>query len=286
MSFFRRGRPVATADAIDPTADLEAPHGCLACRLVQRPTRECLECGGSMVAPLAGLRELMSYRDMNIVAERDMWMITALLAGGSIVMPFLLPVSLLTLGASAVQARRRRRLRSEQPIAAIAEIRALPAPSAITVQGPARPLRTPVRRPWDGGATIAAELAVRWVGGLFLRATASAPFVLDTEHGAVIVTGVIRFAPPLLKYRVASPPETGGDEPRLAALGVPPDWRFAGIIHVDEVTDRAVVRVTGVANEEPVPERSSYRDGGVALVMRGTVVSPVLLETTLAPESA
>ena len=286
MSFFRRGKLVATADAIEPTQDLDAPHGCLACRLVQRPTRECLECGGSMVAPLAGLRELMSYRDMNLVAERDMWMITALLAGGSIVMPFLLPVSLLTLGASAVQARRRRRLRSEQPIAAIAEVRAAPAPGSITVSGPARPLRAPVRRPWDGGTTIAAELAVRWVGGLFLRATAAAPFVVDTEQGAVIVTGVVRFAPPMLKYRVTSPPETGGNDPRLAALGVPAAWRFAGIIHVDEVLDRAVVRVTGLAHEEPVPERSSYRDGGVALVMRGNAASPVLLETTLADDSA
>jgi hypothetical protein len=247
--------------------------------LVQRPTRECAECGGAMVAPLAGLRELMSYRDMNLVAERDMWMITALLAGGSIVMPFLLPVSLLTLGASAVQARRRHRARRNQPIAAIADTRAAPAPDALAVRGPASPLRGLARRPWDDGSTIAAELAVRWIGGLFLRATAAAPFVIDADGGAVVVTGVIRFAPPMVSYRSTTPPVLSGTEPRLAALGVPAAWQFAGDIHVDEVREGAVVRATGLVHEEPVPERSSYRDGGVARVMRGTPASPVLLET-------
>jgi hypothetical protein len=40
------------------------------------------------------------------------------------------------------------------------------------------------------------------------------------------------------------------------------------------------VRATGEVREEPVPERSSYRDGGVARVMRGTPISPVLVETS------
>lgn len=266
-------------DVIDASTTIREPHGCLACRLVQRPTRECAECGGSMVAPLSGLRELMSYRDMNLIAERDMWMITALLAGGSIVMPFLLPVSLLTLGASAVQARRRQRARREQPIAAIADTRAVPAADALAVRGLATPLRAPARRPWDDGPTLAAELSIRSLGGLFLRATATAPFVVDADGGAVIVTGVVRFAPPMLAYPATTPPDVSGQDPRLAAIGVPPAWRFAGIIHVDEVKEGASVRATGIVTEEAVPERSSYRDGGVTRVMRGTPLSPVLLET-------
>jgi hypothetical protein len=284
MSFFRRGAPVATADAgrhpLDAGAPIREPHGCLDCRLVQRPTRECAECGGSMVAPLAGLRELMSYRDMNLIAERDMWMITALLAGGSIMMPFLLPVSLLTLGASAVQARRRHKARRDQPIAAIVDTRPAPPPEAVSVRGRVTPLRALVARPWDGGNTVAAELAVRWVDGLFLRATASAPFVIDGDEGAVVVTGVYRFAPPMLVYYPATPPDLGGDEPRLAAIGVPATWRFAGQLHVDEVTEGQVVRATGLVREELVPERATFRDGGVSRVMRGTPGAPVLLETT------
>ena len=36
--------------------------------------------------------------------------------------------------------------------------------------------------------------------------------------------------------------------------------------------------VTGRVVEEPVPALASYRDGGVARVMRGTPDAPVLLE--------
>ncbi len=262
------------------------PHCCLGCRLVQAPTRECIECGTAMVGPLVGLRELLSYRDMNLVAERDMWLISALLAGGSIVMPFLLPVSIVTLGAAAVQARRLRRVRAELPVAAIAEVRPPPPAGAVTVRGTVHALRASARRAWDGGTSIAAELAVRWVGGLYLRATAVAPFVIasapgaNASHGDVVVTGVVRFAPPMIKYRVAGPPSVTGADPRLAALGVPAEWRFAGLLHVDEITEGVMVAVTGTIREEPVAALSSYRDGGTARVMRGTTETPVLLSTT------
>src|SRR5690606_1037938 len=94
----------------------------------------------------------------------------------------------------------------------------------------------------------------------------------------VVVLGTVRFAPPMLRYRVTSPPELTGAEPRLAALGVPPTWRLAGVLHVEDVAVGATVRVTGVIADEPVPARASYRDGGVARVMRGTPAAPVLLE--------
>lgn len=251
---------------------------CLGCRLVQTATRECVECGASMVGPMESLRELMSYRDMKLVAERDMWLISALLAGGSIVMPFLFPFSIVTLGAAAVQARRQRRARDEQPIAAIAETRLPVAPGAVTVSGVVHPLHAPARRAWDGGSTVAAELGVRWVGGLFLRATAIAPFVVGAPGGDIVVTGVVRFAPPMIMYRIAGPPETTGAAPELAALGVPASWRLAGVLHVSDVAPGATVRVTGSVVEEPVPALASYRDGGVARVMRGTPDAPVLLE--------
>lgn len=251
---------------------------CLGCRLVQPSTRECVECGAAMVGPMSGLRELMSYRDMKLVAERDMWLISALLAGGSIVMPFLLPISIITLGAAGLQARRQRRARDAQPIAAIAETRPLIAPDAVTVSGIVHPLHAPARRVWDGGSSVAAELAVRWVGGLFLRATAVAPFVVAAPGGDVVVLGVVRFAPPFLKYRIASPPEVTGAEPRLAALGVPATWRLGGVLHVTDVAAGATVRVTGAITDEPVPALASYRDGGVARVMRGTTSQPVILE--------
>lgn len=253
-------------------------HCCLGCRLVQPPTRDCVECGAGMVAPMAGLRELMSYPDMKLGGERDMWMITALLAGGSIVIPFLMPVSLVTLGAAGVQAVRRRRVRAEQPIAAIVERRPQPAPAASVAIGPAHPLHAPVRRPWDGGTSVAAELGVRWVGGLFLRASAVAPFVVAAPGGDVVVTGVIRLAPPLVKYRVLGTPEVTGAEPRLAALGVPASWRLGGVLHVEDVAVGQVVRVTGVIADEPVAARAGYRDGGVTRVMRGTPAVPVVLE--------
>jgi hypothetical protein len=255
---------------------------CLGCRLVQAATRECVECGAATVGPMSGLRELMSYRDMNLVAERDMWLISALLAGGSILIPFLLPVSLVTLGAAGLQTRRQRRARAAQPIAAFAEIRPLIAPGAVTVSGVVHPLHAPARRGWDGGTSVAAELAVRWIGGLFLRATAVSPFVVGAVGGDVVVTGVVRFAPPFLRYRVAAPPEITGADPRLAALGVPPSWRLAGLLHVTDITAGARVHVTGSITDEPVPALATYRDGGVTRVMRGTTTSPVILEEWIA----
>jgi hypothetical protein len=150
------------------------------------------------------------------------------------------------------------------------------------VAGVAVPLRGQVRRPWDDGTTLAAELSVRWIEGVFLRATAAAPFVVSAAEGvrdlSVIVTGVIRFVAPRVIYLEATPPETRGDDPRLAALGVPGGWRFAGSLRIDEVIEGKRVRVTGEIHEESVPERTSYRDGGVARVMRGTPTSPVLVE--------
>jgi hypothetical protein len=268
----------ATRSSVTLEASREA-HCCLGCRLVQPPTRECVECGAAMVGPIAGLRTLMSYRDMKLVGERDMWMISALLAGGSIVMPFLLPFSLVALGASAVQARRRRRALTEQPIAAIAESRPPLAATAVTVIGPAHPLRGPARRAWDGGTCVAAELAVRWVGGLFLRATAIAPFVVGADGGDIVVDGVVRFAVPSVKHRLVGPLGVTGAEPRLAALGVPAGWRFGGLLGVEEVRAGDVVAVTGVIAEEPVAALAGYRDGGVARVMRGTTAAPVRLET-------
>jgi hypothetical protein len=251
---------------------------CLGCRLAQPPTRECVECGAAMVGPMEGLRELMSYRDMKLVAERDMWLISALLAGGSIVIPILLPISIVTLGAAGLQARRQRRARAAQPIAAIAEMRPLIPVGAATVSGVVHPRHAPARRPWDGGSTVAAELAVRWVGGLFLRATAVAPFVVGAAGGDVVVMGVVRFAPPMIRYRVVGAPEVTGAEPRLAALGVPAAWRLGGVLHVTDVAAGATVRVTGTMTNEPVPALASYRDGGVARVMRGTADAPVLIE--------
>lgn len=253
-------------------------HCCLGCRLVQASARECAECGAAMVAPMEGLRELLSYRDMNLVAERDMWLISALLAGGSIVMPFLLPISLLTLGAAGLQARRQRRARDLQPIAAIADTRLPIAPGAVTVSGVVHPLHAPARHAWDDGASVAAELSVRWIGGLFLRATAVAPFVVTAPGGDLVVLGTVRFMPPLLRYRTGAAPEVTGADPRLAALGVPSTWRLSGLLHVTSILAGESVRVAGTITDEPVPALASYRDGGIAHVMRGTPATPVLLE--------
>jgi hypothetical protein len=227
---------------------------------------------------MEGLRELMSYRDMKLVAERDMWMISALLAGGSIVMPFLLPFSVVALGAAGLQARRQRRARNEQPIAAIAEMRLAVAPGAIVARGTVHPLRAPARRAWDGGTCVAAQLAVRSLGGLFLRATAVAPFVVAAPDGDLVVDGVVHFAPPLIVYRLISHPVVTGADPRLAALGVPASWRLAGMIHTAVIAPGDTVTVTGPVSHEPVPALATYRDGGIARVMRGTPSAPVLLE--------
>jgi len=262
---------------IDDTARPEV-YCCLGCRLVQAPGRECVECAESMVAPIASLRELLSYRDMRVIERRDLGMISALLAGGSVVMPFLLPISMATFGLWLFQLPRRWQARSKAPIAAIADTRSATLPGAVTVEGQARALRGAARAPWDGRPCLAAELAVRSLGGLYLRAVARVPFVVRAaDERDVVVAGVVRFAPAPVRQRLAGAARTSGDDPLLARLGVPASWRFDGRIVVQAIDDGDRVRVTGGVIEEGVAELADYRDGGVARVMRGTVDAPVVI---------
>src|SRR5512134_2145210 len=100
---FRRGAPRRRTSASTPALLADAlPTGtfcCLACRLLQEPTTTCLHCGASLVAPIPLIRDLLRYRDLSLAAERDLGLITALIAGGSVAVPILAPVALVSLAA-------------------------------------------------------------------------------------------------------------------------------------------------------------------------------------------
>src|SRR5689334_14378813 len=79
---------------------------CLRCRLLQAPTTSCLHCGAAMVAPIPLIRDLLRYRDMSLSAQRDLGLITALVTGGSIMVPMLAPFAVVSLTALLIRRHR------------------------------------------------------------------------------------------------------------------------------------------------------------------------------------
>src|SRR5262245_39709641 len=99
--------------------DHERAYLCLGCRLLQSATVQCAQCGGSTVAPADLVRDLLASPALGLAAERDLGLITALLAGGSIAVPILFPFMLISLGALVVRVpmrRLRRRARAEHKV--------------------------------------------------------------------------------------------------------------------------------------------------------------------------
>src|SRR5688572_6692553 len=132
----RPPRPPVIVDETLPTGTF----CCLACRLLQAPTTMCLHCGAAMVAPIPLIRDLLRYRDMSLATERDLGLITALIAGGSVMVPLLAPLALASLSALLIRRRRRARLAGDQDVSPVLPAVAAPAPGAITRSGLVRPL--------------------------------------------------------------------------------------------------------------------------------------------------
>src|SRR5688572_21046272 len=129
-------------DDDEPRTD--ATYCCLTCRLLQDPTTLCAHCGATMVAPIDLIRDLLGYRDLRLAAERDLGLVTALLAGGSLAVPILAPFALASLAALLLRVpirRRRERALAERHVAAVALPPALPPPQAVTIIGAVRPFR-------------------------------------------------------------------------------------------------------------------------------------------------
>lgn len=249
---------------------------CVQCRLLQRPTTSCAECGAPMTAPVELVRELLYYRDMRLLDSRDWGMITAFLAGSSLAIPLLAPFavgSIVALGISKLRGLRRKRTIAGIPMPVVSA-----APGATTIYGVARRFRSTVRSLLDESPVLLEHVAIKdRRGAVLLRRSEAAPFLLEVEDGApVLVTGVARIsAANLLAQRT----QVRHGDPRLDKLGVPPDLAIAGDLEVATVVaDGPHLAVTGVIEEEPVAELAFHRDGGRIPVMRGRIGAPVVVE--------
>jgi hypothetical protein len=253
---------------------------CVQCRLLQPPATACAACGASMVAPVELVRELLHYRDMKMVSGRDWGLITALLAGSSIALPILAPVAVSSIVALVIAKLARSRT------LAIAGIELAPPPAvkdARTLYGIARKFRATVSSFVDASPLLVEHVTITTRQGrqrrgpsVLLRRIEHAPFLLDLiEGGTVLVDGAVHVRASLNAHHLWV---KRGDA-LLAKLGVPPDLAIAGPVEINSVAeDGPVIAVTGVVEEEVVPELAFHRDGGQTRVMRGRAGAPIIVE--------
>jgi hypothetical protein len=256
--------------------DTQATYCCVQCRLLQRPTTQCAECGASTTAPVELVRELLHYRDMRLVGGREWALVTAFLAGSSLALPLLAPLAIGS--AVALGVHRLRGARRKRSIAGISIPPVAAAPGAVTLYGIARRFRSTVASLVDDAPVLLEHAAIKdRSGAVLLRRTEAAPFLLELEgRGPVLVTGVARVATPhILPQRLA----VRRGDPRLEKMGVPASLAIAGDLEIASVApDGPGLAVTGVVEDEAVAELAFHRDGGRIPVMRGRAGAPVLVQ--------
>lgn len=249
---------------------------CVQCRLLQAPTTVCAECAAPLTAPVELVRELLYYRDMTLLDQRDWGMITAFLAGSSLALPVLAPVAIGSMVALGIH--KLRRARRHRAIAGITMPPLRAAPGATTLYGVARRFRSTISSLVDAAPVLVEHAAVKdHHGAVLLRRTEAAPFLLEVEgRGPVLVTGVTRvLSASILAQRM----RVGRGDPRLEKMGVPADLGIAGDLEVASVAaDGPALAVTGVLEDEAVADLAFHRDGGRIPVMRGRAGAPVLVE--------
>lgn len=249
---------------------------CVQCRLLQPPTTACVDCGAPS-APFELVRELLYYRDMRLLSQRDWGLITAFLAGSSLALPILAPFavgSIIALGVSKL-----RNLKRSTTIAGITMPPATAAPGATRLFGAARRFRSTVQSLVDESPVLLEHAVVRdRRGAVLLRRSEVVPFLLEVpSRGPVLITGIARMqtSASLLAQKVA----VRRGDPRLSKMGVPSDLAVAGDLEVASIAaDYPNIAVTGVVEDETVAELAFHRDGGRIPVMRGRVGAPVLIE--------
>ena len=273
-------------DAAVPVVTSGAPtrHLCLGCRLIQAATGQCVQCGGTTIAPVELVRELLAYRDLSLAGERDLGMITALVAGSTFIFPILWPVAVASLGALVVRVPVRRwrdRDRLANPVAGIVVPPAHAPVDAIIKRGTVRRFRGEVRASiWDDAPVLAEEIAIDAPeGGVLVRHALAAPFLFEGDDRLpILVRGPVRLAPVPAWTEGARTIKPG--DPLLAGLGLPADLRVRGVAHRTRLVEGMSVTIAvsrAGLGEEAIAEYASLRDGGVVRAYRGVRGEPVLL---------
>lgn len=134
------------------------PYCCAACRLLQEPSTQCLECGSVIIGRLDTEQELLRWASLSMRPED----------GG---------------------VRSRRVSAIDLPSPQIAH-------EAISRSGTARAITAPLRSLLDDAPVLAEQISLitRWRRSVFLRRVHTAPFLLDAPEPTVIA-GVMRLVP-------------------------------------------------------------------------------------------
>ncbi len=206
---------------------MNLPFCCAACRLLQEPASECIDCGSSVIGRLDTEQELLRWASLSITPEE---------------------------GGTGGRSKR---------VTAID----IPSPNvaheAVSRSGIARALGAPLRSLLDDQPILAEQISLitRSRHSVFLRRVHAAPFLLEPAPpiaaASVLITGVLRLVPHV------RPPHArlAGDDARLARLGIPPHFLEGASLEVVTIRPGDAVSASGVLEDARVSELAVYRDG-------------------------
>lgn len=229
-----------------------------------------------MVGALDLVRELLYYRDMQMVSGRDWGLLAALLGGGTLAMPMLAPFAVGS--AVALVVTKLREIRRRRQIAGVPMSPVLTMPGATTFIGVPHRYRTTVPSLVDRQPVLLEHAMIKdRKDEVLLRRSEGAPFVLQVESiGPVLITGVTRVAPPRLPVERS---RVRRGDPKLLAMGIPADLAIGGELEIASILDGGpTLAVTGMLSQESIAAFAFHRDGGHVAVMRGSVGAPVVVE--------
>lgn len=213
----------------------EMPSCCTACRLLQEPSAQCIECGSASVGRLDTEQELLRWKSLTIDP------------------------------AAGPGGRARRVSAIDLPSPPIAH-------EAISRSGPAHAITAPLRSLLDDEPILAEQVSLitRWRHSVFLRRVHAAPFLLAATE-PTIVAGAIRLIP---HVRPAEP-RVATDDPRLARLGIPPHFLENATLEVITLRPGDLISATGPLGTERLREISTYRDAETLAILFGVPGSVV-----------
>lgn len=213
----------------------EVPYCCAACRLLQEPAPQCIECGSSIIGRLDTEQELLRWSSLSIDPSE----------GGG--------------------ARSRRVSAIDLPSPPIAH-------EAISRSGTARAITAPLRSLLDDAPILAEQISLltRWRRSVFLRRVHAAPFLLDAPE-PTIIAGVMR----LLPHARPAVERVADDDPRLTRLGIPAHFLAGASLEVVTLLPGDLISVTGLLGSDRLPESAAYRDAETRPMLFGIAGSVV-----------
>lgn len=213
----------------------DIPYCCAACRLLQDPGSQCIECGSVVIGRLDTEQELLRWTSLSVTPAD----------GGGI--------------------RSRTVSAIDLPSPQIAH-------EAISRSGTARAITAPLRSLLDDAPILGEQISLitRWRRSVFLRRVHTAPFLLEAPEPTVIA-GVMRLIP----HARPAHPRIADDDPRLARLGIPPHFLEGATLEVVTLHVGDAISVTGLLGTERLPELAMYRDAEELPMLFGVAGSVV-----------